>query len=103
MVISGRFKDVIVLSNGENIEPEAIETTLTESPAIEQAMLVGQDERSLGCLLVPSLDFLATKGWLTAVSHIARKREGKIYADPRFHSTGKGRTSLSISDESDAT
>jgi len=63
LVISGRQKDVIVLSNGENIEPEIIEATITESPAIDQVMLVGQDERHLGALIVPSVEFLNSRGW----------------------------------------
>ncbi|MDO9462884.1 MAG: AMP-binding protein, partial [Deltaproteobacteria bacterium] len=43
LIITGRAKDTIVLSSGENVEPEPIEINLALSPFISQAMLVGQD------------------------------------------------------------
>ncbi len=58
LVITGRAKDTIVLSNGENIEPEAIEEACLRSPYIHQIMLVGQDQRSLGALIVPNWEAL---------------------------------------------
>lgn len=66
IVICGRSKDLIVLSNGENIEPSAIEDALASSPWIDQVMLVGQDERSLGALVVPKLDELEEAGMVSA-------------------------------------
>ncbi|MEB3156494.1 MAG: AMP-binding protein [Cyanobacteriota bacterium] len=53
LVLTGRAKDTIVLSSGENIEPGPLEEALVESPLIEQVMLVGQDRKQLGALLVP--------------------------------------------------
>ena len=58
LVITGRAKDTIVLSNGENIEPQPIEDACARSPYIDQIMLVGQDQKSLGALIVPNLDAL---------------------------------------------
>lgn len=58
LVITGRAKDTIVLSNGENIEPQPIENACARSRYIDQIMLVGQDMRSLGALIVPNLDTL---------------------------------------------
>lgn len=52
--ITGRAKDTIVLAGGENVEPEPIETLVKTSPLIEQAVVVGQDEKALGILIVPS-------------------------------------------------
>lgn len=54
LVLVGRLKETIVLSNGENIEPLPIEEACLESPYIEQIVLVGQDKSSLGALIVPS-------------------------------------------------
>ena len=51
--IVGRAKDTIVLLGGENIEPEPIELLLRDSSYIDQAMVVGQDEKFLGALIVP--------------------------------------------------
>lgn len=58
LVITGRAKDTIVLTNGENIEPQPIEDACLRSPYIDQIMLVGQDQKSLGALIVPNLEAL---------------------------------------------
>ncbi len=58
LVLTGRQKDTIVLTNGENIEPQPIEDACLRSPYIDQIMLVGQDQRSLGALIVPNLEAL---------------------------------------------
>jgi long-chain acyl-CoA synthetase len=64
LVITGRAKDTIVLSNGENIEPQPIENACLRSPYIDQVMLVGQDRRFLGALIVPNVD--ALQQWATS-------------------------------------
>ncbi|MDC3044171.1 AMP-binding protein [bacterium] len=58
VALTGRAKDTIVLSSGENIEPGPLEEALVASPLIEQVMLVGQDERQLGALIVPRADVI---------------------------------------------
>lgn len=58
LVITGRAKDTIVLSNGENIEPQPIEDACTRSSFIDQMMVVGQDQKCLGALVVPNLENL---------------------------------------------
>lgn len=50
--IVGRIKDTIVLAGGENIEPVPIEQALSMSSFIERAVVVGQDKKSLGALIV---------------------------------------------------
>ncbi len=50
--IKGRIKDTIVLRGGENIEPLPIEMKLTESKYIKTAVVVGQDKRYLGVLIL---------------------------------------------------
>jgi long-chain acyl-CoA synthetase len=62
IVLTGRAKDTIVLTNGENIEPQPIEDACLRSAYIDQFMLVGQDQKSLGALIVPNLD--ALQAWL---------------------------------------
>ncbi len=52
--ICGRAKDTIVLSGGENLEPVPIEARLCESEYIERAVVVGQDRKYLGALIVLS-------------------------------------------------
>ncbi|MEH2232578.1 MAG: long-chain fatty acid--CoA ligase [Nostoc sp.] len=58
LVLTGRAKDTIVLTNGENIEPQPIEDACLRSPYIDQIMLIGQDRRSLGALIVPNIEAL---------------------------------------------
>ncbi|AAS12257.1 long-chain fatty acid--CoA ligase [Treponema denticola] len=52
LILKGRKKNTIVLRGGENIEPVPIEVKLQESPLISLAVVLGQDQRSLGALIV---------------------------------------------------
>lgn len=52
--IVGRSKDTIVLRSGENLEPVPIENMLGQSPLIQNCMLVGQDQKHVGLLLIPA-------------------------------------------------
>jgi long-chain acyl-CoA synthetase len=58
LIITGRAKDTIVLTSGENIEPQPIEDACLRSPYIDQIMLVGQDQKVLGALVVPNVEAL---------------------------------------------
>lgn len=60
--ILGRSKDTIVLLNGENVEPVPIEARLTQSPLIDHCMVVGQDQKFLGALIVPAMDGFRAAG-----------------------------------------
>ena len=62
LILTGRAKDTIVLSSGENIEPGPLEECLIASPLIEQALLLGQDQKYLAALIVPRIDHV--KEWL---------------------------------------
>ncbi|MDJ0553900.1 MAG: AMP-binding protein [Microcoleaceae cyanobacterium MO_207.B10] len=61
LVLTGRAKDTIVLTNGENIEPQPIEDACARSQYIDQMMLVGQDQKFLGALIVPNIE--AVEKW----------------------------------------
>lgn len=61
--IRGRSKETIVLRSGENLEPVPIETLLAQHPLIEQAVVVGQDQRNLGVLIWPDYDRLLDAGF----------------------------------------
>ncbi|MCQ2611299.1 MAG: AMP-binding protein [Treponema sp.] len=56
--ITGRCKDTIVLLDGENIEPAVIEAALKTSQYVESVIILGQDQRYLGALIVPVKDRL---------------------------------------------
>ncbi|MDY0289215.1 MAG: AMP-binding protein [Sphaerochaeta sp.] len=50
--LAGRAKDTIVLSGGENLEPVPIEAKICESEFVESAVVLGQDKKYLGALVV---------------------------------------------------
>lgn len=52
LMIIGRAKDTIVLLSGENIEPSNLEKKLEESEFISHAVVVGNDKKHLGALVV---------------------------------------------------
>jgi long-chain acyl-CoA synthetase len=67
--IVGRLKDTIVLSGGENVEPVPIEKRLAYSPLIETAVVVGQDQRHLGALIVPDFKALQERAAEKGIAH----------------------------------
>jgi len=56
IVLEGRAKDTIVLSTGENVEPAEIEEAAGRSNLINQIVVIGQDQRRLGAIIVPNND-----------------------------------------------
>ncbi|KAL6641560.1 hypothetical protein ACP70R_019741 [Stipagrostis hirtigluma subsp. patula] len=56
LVLEGRAKDTIVLSTGENVEPAEIEEAASRSNLIHQIVVIGQDQRRLGAIIVPNRD-----------------------------------------------
>ncbi|KAK7247054.1 hypothetical protein RIF29_41930 [Crotalaria pallida] len=54
IVVDGRAKDTIVLSTGENVEPAELEEAAMRSSLIQQIVVVGQDKRRLGAVIVPN-------------------------------------------------
>lgn len=90
VVLTGRAKDTIVLTNGENIEPQPIEDACARSKYVDQIMLVGQDQRSLGALIVPNLE--ALQAWAATQALFIT-----IPGDPT--PTMAGLTPISLEDE----
>ena len=60
LVITGRSKDTIVLSSGENIEPNPLESEILSAECINQVQLLGQDKKNLSALIVPNFDYIET-------------------------------------------
>lgn len=54
LVVTGRSKDIIVTSYGKNVSPAPVEERLTGSPYIDQAVIFGDDRKSIVALIVPA-------------------------------------------------
>ncbi|GAB2227863.1 hypothetical protein Drorol1_Dr00009690 [Drosera rotundifolia] len=54
LVLEGRAKDTIVLRTGENVEPSELEEAALRSTLIQQIVVIGQDQRRLGAIIVPN-------------------------------------------------
>ncbi len=82
IVLTGRAKDTIVLSSGENIEPAPLEEELLSSALIQQAMMVGQDEKQLGVLLVPNIENVLA--WAAKRNLFFNEDLGGTWGDPQL-------------------
>lgn len=56
--ITDRKKEIFKLSTGKYIAPQVIENILKESMFIEQAMVVGENEKFPGAIISPSFEYL---------------------------------------------
>lgn len=84
LILTGRAKDTIVLSNGENIEPVPIEDSiLGASPLIDQVMLTGQDGKSLLAVTVLNPSELGKQGFLDAAQAEELQTAAEKLNDPK--------------------
>jgi long-chain acyl-CoA synthetase len=59
--ITGRKKEIFKTSLGKYIAPEAVENKIKTSPVIDNAMVVGENQRHAAALIIP--DFANLKVW----------------------------------------
>ncbi len=78
--ITDRKKELFKTSGGKYVAPLAIESKLTESPYVEQIMVVGAEKKFVGALIVPA--FTRLKEW-TAQHGVATGSNQEIVHDPR--------------------
>jgi long-chain acyl-CoA synthetase len=84
LILTGRAKDTIVLSNGENIEPQPIEdAVLGASDLIEQVMLTGQDGRRLISIIVLSPSELVKAGYVSEAEGKKLQKANEAMNDPK--------------------
>lgn len=69
----GRSKDTIVLLGGENVEPDPLEQRLLQSDFIDQVMVVGQDQKFLGALIVPNFELMEELARARQISYMDRE------------------------------
>lgn len=61
LMITGRLKNIFKTSFGKYVNPQLIEEKFTESPFIENMVVVGENQKFAGALIAPDFAFL--KGW----------------------------------------
>jgi len=85
LILTGRVKDTIVLSNGENIEPIPLEDSILTGTKglIEQVMLTGQDGRKLVAVAVLSPTELAASGYLSKDEATRLQEANLMINDPK--------------------
>jgi long-chain acyl-CoA synthetase len=54
--LTGRIKDILVLSNGENVSPADMEAAICLDPLFEQALVAGEGKAFLSAVLVLNPD-----------------------------------------------
>ena len=62
MFITGRLKEIIVMSNGEKLPPVDMENAILRDPLFEQVMLLGEAKPYLSLLAVLHTRSLAEAG-----------------------------------------
>lgn len=81
--ITGRIKDILVMSNGEKIPPAAMESAIALEPLFDQALLIGEGRPYLSALVV-----LNSEEWFPlARQHSLDPFEEKSLADRHLHSS----------------
>ncbi|MBM9499486.1 AMP-binding protein [Leptospira sp. 201903071] len=82
LTLTGRAKDTVVLLGGENVEPVPIENKLQESAYISQCMVIGQDQKNLGAIIVP--DFEKLQEWAKE-NGINESSNEKLIENPKVY------------------
>ncbi|ABM71673.1 putative long-chain-fatty-acid--CoA ligase [Prochlorococcus marinus str. MIT 9515] len=91
LVITGRAKDTIVLSSGENIEPNPLETQILSSEFINQVQLVGQDKKFLTALVVPNIELVKNKFFANDLSTLNSNKNIGLFFKSEINSLLKKR------------
>ncbi len=77
--ITGRIKEIIVMSNGEKLPPVDMENAILRDPLFEQVMLLGEAKPYLSVLAVLNADhwkkLAAEKGWKADDPAVMRNKE----------------------------
>ena len=73
LMITGRIKNLFKTSGGKYINPELIERKFVASPFFEQCVVVGENQKFAGALILPDFSFM--KGWC--------QRHGETFTTPR--------------------
>lgn len=82
LVITDRKKHILVSSGGKNIAPQPIESMLTASPLIDQALLIGDQREFCTALLVPERE--ACEAWAKQHGHTYGSWESLVASEELY-------------------
>lgn len=83
LVYHDRLKQLLVLSTGKNVAPEPIEGRFATSRRVDQCMVVGDDRKFVGALIVPN--FAALRAWAAEEGVSLPENREAICRDERAH------------------
>jgi len=83
LIYHDRLKQLIVLDTGKNIAPQPIEDEFATSDRIDQAMVIGDNQKFIAALFVPN--FEAVRRWAENEGIDLPDDETAICADDRVH------------------
>lgn len=79
LVITGRLKSIFKTSFGKYVNPQAIESKFTESPLIDQVIVVGENKKFAVAILTP--DFAYLKSW-AKLHHVDATNDEELVKHP---------------------
>ena len=77
--ITGRIKDILVMSNGEKVPPGDIEAAILMNPLFEQVLVIGEGQSFLSALLV-----LNTDNWFELAKRLHLDSNDKAVLDNKI-------------------
>jgi len=80
--ITGRIKDILILSNGEKVPPSDMECTMVIAPLFEQILVIGEGQSFLSALVI-----LNSEEWVKLANHLViDPYNNESLNDSRVHS-----------------
>jgi long-chain acyl-CoA synthetase len=80
LIITGRLKSIFKTSFGKYVNPQAIESKFTESPFIDNMIVVGENKKFAAALISP--DFTYLKSWCK-IHHIVEESNAALIVHPQ--------------------
>lgn len=79
LIITGRLKNIFKTSFGKYVNPQAIESKFTESPLIENMIVLGENKQFAAALISP--DFVYLKSWC-AIHKVPHASNAEMIENP---------------------
>jgi long-chain acyl-CoA synthetase len=98
--ITGRKKDLLVMSNGKKVVPSHLEGLLVTDPCIDQAVVCGEARNYLTALLVPHWENV--RAALKAEGMVLAEEDGRRGTQPEVVALLEGRVQQALRDLSPA-